>query len=595
MKHIKLACPRWMRGSVACFALAALLWCSTAWGDGMLLVPSGVLNSFTEQSQLALVEVRPDRTVQVDLFISLLDISGQSREVYFLLPLQTMPKEFGAREVTAKRFAEEKLRPLDALLEKAWQERVKDVRRVYALYGVSALLSGPLGLLWAGPWGLELKWAGAVAGASEPPVPRISVKTEHAKADVYPALKLDELRSLAGLPELPSTVRNALTAYVGRPFALVRLRTVAPTVPIGGRWRVYGEPFGRPEPGVHFTFAQEMLAERGGDVVRYDFPLGTGRGWPNPIELAAVCVTAADHLNLDVRCPDRPAETATLHKVSAMRSTVTAAAAGRQLHMATYWGENPKRDVEIRLRPGRSAFARAQATRPWRHLLVWAGFPLLALVCWLMAFKAVVRNDGQMRRREFWASAALSWVLAEAALLIPVGILSAIWSESLTRDVIGRFLYEAHLYGWYRVDLYAWRVRLEVVLAAAVCLGLIWTLRRGGRPAKWRTATQAGLVVVFATATAFSGPPTLDWHTHRLRWAIEDTAWLRWLFGNSETTWTFTAWNSFGVACAVILWAMVLRTSPATRRAVWRGVLAATIAGAVYVTIGQAMVLWLRA
>ena len=72
--------------AVAWLALVAVG--GVALGDGMAIVPPQLRPLLAEQMQLAVVDVRPDNTVEVDLFISLNDTSGQSHEVPFLLPLR---------------------------------------------------------------------------------------------------------------------------------------------------------------------------------------------------------------------------------------------------------------------------------------------------------------------------------------------------------------------------------------------------------------------------------------------------------------------------------------------------------------------------
>jgi len=56
---------------VGMIALLVALWASALGGtglaDGGLLISEGWLEDFTEQSQLAVVEVRPDDTAKIDL------------------------------------------------------------------------------------------------------------------------------------------------------------------------------------------------------------------------------------------------------------------------------------------------------------------------------------------------------------------------------------------------------------------------------------------------------------------------------------------------------------------------------------------------
>lgn len=125
---------------MACFRIVAVIGAvagllvgasaSRARADGMLLVPGEMLRHFAEQSQIAVVEVRPDETVHVDLFISLLDTSGESHEVHFLLPLQTMPGEFGAEELSVWEFRRSRIDRLDTVFLVAAAEARRHRRAV---------------------------------------------------------------------------------------------------------------------------------------------------------------------------------------------------------------------------------------------------------------------------------------------------------------------------------------------------------------------------------------------------------------------------------------------------------------------------------
>jgi hypothetical protein len=364
-----------------------------AHGDGVLLLPSELLGAFTEQSQLAVIEVNRDRTCRVDLFVSLLDTSGTPHEVHFALPLQTLPEQLQAQEVAASQFRDDRLRPLDGVF---WSDRKAGeqaaVHRLTA--GVAgALVGGPLSLVLEGGYVLYVlttstkRTAGALPGAAIGP--EMTAETDHSKIEVYPALRDQDLARLAGLDDLPTTVREALKSYVGRPFALVRLRTIPSprSAPAKG---------GLKERGIVFTFDQGML--RNGNGYRYDFPLGTGQGWANPIPATAIYVTADDDLNVRSLFPKTEEDLAG-----------AAAGVDRQVQMASYYGQNLSHDVRVELLPSGKSDCVAKRDARRRGVVVgYVAFPVLGALAWLLGFRLTAWRGQSGGEQNFWRLALLT-------------------------------------------------------------------------------------------------------------------------------------------------------------------------------------------
>jgi len=383
------------RRSAALTASLLLLGCAygPANGDGVLLLPSELLGAFTEQSQLAVIEVNRDRTCRVDLFVSLLDTSGRSHEVHFALPLQTLPKHLQAQEVAASQFREDRLRPLDGVFwaeQKAGEQAAID-RLTAGVAG--AVVAGPLSLVLEGGYVFSAmmsgtkRAAGALPGAAIGPA--MTAETDHSKIEVYPALRAEDLARLAGLDDVPPTVREALKSYVGRPFALMRLRTIP---------SLRSSPAERSlkERGIVFTFDQGML--RNGNGYSYDFPLGTGQGWANPIPATAIYVTADDDLNVRSLFPKTEEDLAG-----------AAAGADRQVHMASYYGQNLSQDVRVELLPSGKSDCVAKRDARRRGVVVgYVAFPVLGALAWLLGFRLTAWRGQRGGEQSFWRLALLT-------------------------------------------------------------------------------------------------------------------------------------------------------------------------------------------
>jgi hypothetical protein len=468
--------------------------------DGMLIARSEVVGSFSEQVQLAVVEVSADHTAQVDLFISLLDTSGEPHEVSFLLPLQADPTEVSVQETFLGPFTAQKTRPLDALLHRATRdaEAVPEAIRRAGLLG--SVFGGPFAL--AAQWGARppgLQAAGGFRGGSGPH-PSRSLRTEHSKVDIYRALDADQLASLAGLGELPESVRSALTAYLGRPFALVELRTD----PVPGVGPDGAAIASERHPGIHLRFDQALLPEDGGRV--YHYPLGTGQGWEQPIPLTTVYVTGPDHLSLQVDFPDRPRSTGMLHykmgKYSWREESIAYAAEGRQVHLASYYQANPGEDVAVRLfDEGPSEFAREEHARRWALLTAWTGFPAVALLTWLLVFAVLIRPVACRDRRPVWRALAHSYAVAYLIALGPA--LLVVYSAARPWRF---FLYSSdrslllHLAAGVPLSLYETRFLLTAgALLGLTLVGLVCAIALFTRP------THRGFVFRSLIAAAVAG------------------------------------------------------------------------------------------
>ncbi len=439
------------------FVVVGMMAMTPADADGMLLAPSSVLSLLGEQSQIAVVDIRPDKTANINLFISLSDNSTESHEVQFLLPLQTLPLDFAAKEITQDQFRKQRLVPLDNLFWAAQAELAHFRNRLDAAYTLGALAAGPVSL--AGRFHEAYKKTQLVPGGGVvAPAATLSVKTAHSSVAVYGSLSLPQLEALAGMPNLPAKVRNTLTGYVNRPFALVRLHTVpaaTATALVNLNQRHQPE---EQKPGVLFMFSQQMV-ERDG-AFRYDYPLGTGTAWQNPIGLTEVWVTAPEDAPLEVAFPDRPRlKDLTYGKgmLALTKQSAAWAAKGEQVHLASWYQENPDRDVAVLLRRGsESEFVIARRERD-RISRVALAFPVLGALTWLLSFAIVVRPHARSKELGTWKALTTSWGFAYLWLTFPAllftpyplrarymfttpGFLSALARNEIPAEMVWMFL-----------------------------------------------------------------------------------------------------------------------------------------------------------
>jgi len=397
--------------------LVLMLAAAGARADCVLLAPVEWRGDVSEQVQFAVVEVQAEGTVRVELCLSLGDESGEPRELYLLLPLQARPENFEARRTPVERFWGQRLAPLDALFEQALVDLARHRAALQSRARVGALAAGPVAVASFLPRRLFRRPRIARYGglSDRALLSGRSVRTQILQADVHDALQLRELATLTELPALPQTVKETLQGHVGKPFALVKLRTLPP-----GR-RGARLPQAR-IPGIVLAFTQELVEQDG--ALRYDYPLGTGRTWEEEIPLAQVYVTAPEQFDLDVIFPRRP-RTARLpdyeKNMAYLDESAAWVAQGRQVHMARYDRSNPAEDTRVVLQAqDESEFTVAARARERRLTAARFGFPLLGALLWAAAFTLLVRRDRHAESLGFWRGLGKSWLFASLLLLGPI-------------------------------------------------------------------------------------------------------------------------------------------------------------------------------
>lgn len=238
-----------------------------------------------EGQQTAVVTLKGNNTVDVDLFVSLLDSSGQSHEVVFFVPLGTDPTDFSVIERTSLDFDQELTEELDEAIRREVQNK-RDIRL--------SLLSGTL--LVNGGWMSAIWFPLLLSGCAAAPAPVATYETDSSRVDIYGLDKDTDLETLINTTGLDPSVRSTLSRLRGQRIAIVTLQTQPPLPGGDDSWHPTGQP------GIHLAWNTELASQS--DGAAYSYPLGTGASWAHPIELTRVYVVAPPELDFKVQYPE---------------------------------------------------------------------------------------------------------------------------------------------------------------------------------------------------------------------------------------------------------------------------------------------------
>lgn len=237
-----------------------------------------------EGQQTAVVTLKDNNTVNVDLFVSMLDESGQSHEVVFFVPLGKDPTDFSVIEQTSLDFDQELTEELDEALRREVQSK-RDIG--LSLLSATLLINGG----WMSPIGFALLLSGCAAA----PAPEATYETDSSRVDIYGLNEDTDLEALINTTGLDPSVRATLSRLRGQRIAIVTLQTQPPLPGDDSSYHPVGQP------GIHLAWTTELASQSAGAA--YSYPLGTGSAWAHPIELTRVYVVAPPGIDFTVQYP----------------------------------------------------------------------------------------------------------------------------------------------------------------------------------------------------------------------------------------------------------------------------------------------------
>jgi hypothetical protein len=283
----------WNRRKKLClatiFIIATLLLSfppSASADGGPILSDPELWAQLEEGQQTAVVTLKSDNTVDVDLFVSLLDSSGQSHEVVFFVPLGTDPADFSVREKTSLDFDEELIEELDEALRREAESKTD----------VWLSLLSPA-LLTNGGWMLALCFPLLLSGCAGPPSPEETYETDSSRVDIFGLDEDTDLEALINTSGLDPSVQETLARLTGQQIAIVTLQT-QPPLPGDSDYGWY-EPIG--QPGIHLAWTTTLVPQSAS--VAYSYPLGTGSSWARPIGLTRIYVVAPPGIDFTAQYP----------------------------------------------------------------------------------------------------------------------------------------------------------------------------------------------------------------------------------------------------------------------------------------------------
>jgi hypothetical protein len=279
---------------VAGFIMAAvtLFSPSVAFADGGPILSDPDLWALLEEGQqIAVIRLGDGNQAQVDLFISILDRSGESHEIVFFLPLGEIPFDFQVEEINSRDFDERITQELDEVLFEEYQQAAN-----YKSSILVSFLPGTMLINGSLSWPIMI-WLGSSSCASQTVTPISSYQTDSSQIDIYDVNEKTDLEALIETTGLDPAVRETLENYRGQQIAVINFLTQLPSIDESdGSRRDTGQP------GIHLSWKSNLVSTSQGTT--YTYPLGTGSAWANPIELTRVYVVAPPDIDFRLLYPE---------------------------------------------------------------------------------------------------------------------------------------------------------------------------------------------------------------------------------------------------------------------------------------------------
>ena len=387
-----------------------------------------------EGQQTAVVTLKSDSTVDVDLFVSLLDNSGESHEVVFFVPLGTDAADFTVTERTSLDFDRELIQELDEALR----------REVERKTNVWLSLLSPT-LLTNGGWMLAICFPLLLSGCggAGTPSPEESYETDSSRVDIYGLDEDTDLQALINTTGLDPSVQETLSRLTGQRIAIVTLQT-QPPVPGDGDDGWY-EPTG--QPGIHLAWTTALVAQSAS--VAYSYPLGTGSSWAHPIGLTRIYVVAPPGIDFTAEYPrlgtdysgysglaegpfylfDSPRPRIMDHYDTPAYAVDEARGNFGHIWRATYTQSNSAEDVVISLAPSGGLLTTVRGSlRGWGIVPTILLGLLVALLLWVVAWRylmpRMLGTEYRWREARLWSD-SLTYLGIHAGVVLAVAALAA--------------------------------------------------------------------------------------------------------------------------------------------------------------------------
>jgi len=278
----------------------------------------------------------------VDLFISLLDNTGESHEVVFFVPLGVDAADFRVVEKNSVDFDEDNTEGLDLILRKNVQRRHQAID---SLFGGTLLVNG----VWLLPFWLPMLLSGCAAA-----LPEATFETESSQVSIFGLDEDTDLEALISTTGLDPSVQESLSRLQGQRIAVVTLQTQPQDTDAGSDGRSQ-----EGEPGIHLAWTTTLVPGESGAT--YAYPLGTGDSWSHPIEMTRIYVFAPPGVDFTVHYPElgvkrsgfthrNAPRIADYYQVPAYAVDEAVGDFGR-IWRATYTQSNSAEDIVIVVRP----------------------------------------------------------------------------------------------------------------------------------------------------------------------------------------------------------------------------------------------------
>jgi hypothetical protein len=412
--------------------------------DGGPIIPDPELWAMIDEGQqIAVVRLEQENTARVDLFVSMVDRSGQSHEVTYFLPLGVEARDFGVVGETSLAFDEALTEPIEAQLKVGRREESDYRERVGA-----ALLLGALPAHGAWSWLAAVPYLlGGLRMGGMGAAPVATFETPGSQVSIYDINAATDLQALIETTGLDPKVEETLAALKGQQIAVVRLQT-QPAVAEEQEPVYPGESLG--QPGIHLGWRSTLVPHLG--EATYTYPLGTGQAWASPIEVTRVFVVSPVEVDFRVEYPRLGEDLSGLAgsrygalawKVDKATSPAYAVDEGYgdfgHIWRATYIKSNSAQDLVVtRLervsREMQQAIRRAKVRRVVGGLL-WPVCLLAGIAAWVTAWRVVIpRRLGVPYRWRQWRlyGHALAWAgiyIATNLVVLAVAVLPVVMAS----------------------------------------------------------------------------------------------------------------------------------------------------------------------